>query len=375
MAKVTSIYADYNSTTPLCQPVIDAFNNWQGLVGNLSSQHQYGQSIHAIYDESVDTILHLLNATDFSLFTCSSATEANHWFFYSLLENVIGRPTVIASSIEHPCVLEPLKRYNDLGTINLKLCRVKSNGIIDLDHLDTLLTADVFMVSIMYANNEIGTIQPMTDVVKMAHSVGAIVHSDIVQAAGKIDIDLNDLNVDAVSISSHKCYAPVGCGALLVKRTDLLRPMFLGGSQQQKLRAGTVNVLGLNLFAKGLEYCYDQLPMHLNIHEWGRLLIDNHDLIEGVVPIDSETLLWNTLPIAIKHYNAHDAMMKLDLQGVAVATGSACSTGAVDVSPVMLALKLPKQLEDCVIRLSFGYTTGADDLAYLAKIFNNSIIL
>jgi len=189
-----------------------------------------------------------------------------------------------------------------------------------------------------------------------------------VQAAGKIDIDLNSLNVDAVSISSHKCYAPVGCGALLVKRTDLLRPLFLGGSQQQKLRAGTVNVLGLNLFAKGLEYCYDQLPMHLNIHDWGRLLIDNHDLIECVVPIDSETLLWNTLPIAIKHYDAHDAMMKLDLQGVAVATGSACSTGAVDVSPVMLALKLPKQLEACVIRLSFGYTTGSDDLVDLTEI-------
>ena len=371
MAKVTPIYADYNSTTPLCQPVIDAFNECQGLVGNLSSQHQYGQQIHAIYDESVDTILNVLNATDFSLFTCSSATEANHWFFYSLLENVTGKPTVICSTIEHPCVLEPLKRYHALGRINLELCRVNSNGIIDLDHLDTLLTGDVLMVSIMYANNEIGTIQPLADVVKMAHKVGAIVHSDIVQAAGKVTFDLNALNVDAVSISSHKCYAPVGCGALLIKNTNLLRPMFLGGSQQQKLRAGTVNVLGLHLFAKGLQYCYDQLPTHLNIHDWGTNLINMNDVIEAVIPIESKTLLWNTLPVAIKNYSAHDVMMKLDLQGVAVATGSACSTGAIDVSPVMLALQLPKNLEACVIRLSFGYLTHQNELDHLESLFTD----
>ena len=145
----------------------------------------------------------LLNAYTFDLFTCSSATEANHWWLYSVLDGVEGCPRVIASAIEHPCVLAPLQRYANDGRIDLQLCRVLSNGQLDMAHYDELLTESTIMVSVMLANNEIGSIQPLAIIADKAKAVGALVHSDIVQAAGKIPIDLDALPVDAVSNNGH----------------------------------------------------------------------------------------------------------------------------------------------------------------------------
>ena len=156
----SAIFADYNSTTPLCQPVVDAFNAWHGVIGNMSSSHYFGQHVHGIYDDAVFRIKSLLNAHRFDLFTCSSATEANHWWLYSILDGVEGCPRVIASAIEHPCVLAPLQRYANDGRIDLQICRVLKNGQLDMAHYDQLLTANTILVSVMLANNEIGSIQP-----------------------------------------------------------------------------------------------------------------------------------------------------------------------------------------------------------------------
>lgn len=369
MENLTPIFADFNSTTPLCQPVVNAFMDWQHVQGNMSSAHYFGQKVHAKYDQAIDLIQSLLSGYQYDLFTCSSATEANYWWIYSMLDNVVGVPRVIATVIEHPCVLQPLQYYANLGKIDLQLCSVDSNGCINLAEFNALLNSNTLFVSVMYANNEIGTIQPLQAVVKAAKAVGALVHSDIVQAAGKLEIDLDQLNLDAVTLSSHKCYAPTGCGVLMVQNKDLLKPLFLGGSQQQKLRAGTVNVMGLDLFSKGLKFCYDQLLGHLDVHQWGQSLCDDCEFVEPIIPIDSQRMLWNTLPIAILNHISHDAMMRLDLLGVAVATGSACSTGAVDVSPVIESLNLPNEQAKQVIRLSFGYPTTADDLAAIRQLF------
>ena len=370
---MTSVFADFNSTTPLCEPVVDAFLKWRSIQGNMSSAHHFGQRIHGIYDDAVDQIRGLLNASQYDVFTCASATEANYWWIYSLLNQVKGVPRVIASAIEHPCVLEPLQHYANAGVIDLKLCPVNAKGIVDIDAFKALLNSSTLFVSVMFANNEIGSIQPMKDIVDSAHAVGALVHSDIVQAAGKIPLDLDALGLDAISLSSHKCYAPTGCGVLMVKNTTLLKPLFLGGSQQQKLRAGTVNVMGLDLFATGLTYCYQQLPTHLKIHEWGQSLCDDFDFLKPVIPIDSEFMLWNTLPLAVSGHISHDAMMRFDLFGVAVATGSACSTGAVDVSPVIDALELPVDMAGTVIRFSFGYTTTESDLNQIQSVLSKLI--
>ena len=277
----------------------------------------------------------------------------------------------MTTPIEHPCVLAPLQRYADQGQIDLQFCRMKKNGVIDTDHLASLMTEDTIMVSVMMANNEIGSIQPMDIVVQLARSVGALVHSDIVQAAGKMIFNLDQLGIDAVTLSAHKCYAPTGCGVLLIKDSQHLKPLFYGGSQQQKLRAGTVNVMGLDLFAIGLDYCYNRLPNHPDIHTWGQSLCDTIPALKPVVPIKSETLLWNTLPLAITNYLSHDAMMKLDIHGLAVATGSACSSGAVDISPVLHELSLPESLTKSVVRFSFGYPTTLDELNHIYRLLSD----
>ena len=364
---MTRIFADYNSTTPLCPPVVKAMMAWQHKVGNLSSAHSFGQSMHIEYNQASDTIRDLLGAHSYELLVCSSATEANHWWLWSQLNASDEVLHVIATALEHPCVIEPLRDYERQGRIQLSLCRVTPQGIIDLNHLSDLLTPKTSLVCMIMANNDIGTIQPIQEVVAMAHRVGARVHSDMVQAAGKLPVTLDDWGVDAAVISGHKCYAPVGCAVLLVKDADGMCPLFLGGAQQKKRRAGTVNVMGLDLFATGLRYCYDNVTNHVDVHHWAMSLCARPGHIQSVVPLNTKTQLWNTVPLALDNQVAHNTMMRLDLMGIAVGVGSACSTGSVDISPSVLSLGLPGTTASSVIRISVGYPTTCADLALLEE--------
>ena len=361
LEKINRIYADYNATTPLCPPVKNALANWNHF-GNMSSGHQFGQAMHRLYNQSCDAILSQLNAHSYRLFTCGSATEANHWFFHSVLTGIKGCPRVIISAIEHPCVWAPLQAYATQGLIELVVCRMHADGTLDMAHFTELLTPQTGLVSMMLANNEIGTILPIADVCTMAHNAGALVHCDLVQGVGKLPIDCDAMGADAWSMSSHKCYAPTGCGVLLVKNESLLKPIVLGGTQQQGLRAGSVNVIGLHLFALGIDYCMTQWPHRLNIHDWANHVCNTIPAFRLVVPL---TGLWNTVALAIDGMNGFDAMMKLDVNGIAVSTGSACSTGAVDASPCLLALGLPPNQASQVIRLSFGYPTTPAELGVI----------
>ncbi len=374
MAALTPIFVDYNSTTPLCPDVLDSMQSWGTTVGNISSSHQFGQRMHQVYDDAVNVIQHLFNASDYELFSCASATEANNWFFYSLFQQSPppqSPPRVIISAVEHACVVSPLSVYHDQGLIDLQLCRVNRDGQIDLDHFDSLLTPDTALVSIILANNEIGTIQPLTVISEKAHAVGAIVHSDIVQAAGKFKIDLDALGIDVAVLSSHKCYAPTGCGVLLIRDSGVLKPMLFGGSQQQKLRAGTVNAMGLHLFSIGLTYCYNALSQHLDIHSWAYQMCDTYPFLSLLLPLSSTSGLWNTVPFIMADHLAHDAMMRLDMLGVAVSTGSACSTGAVETSPTIKALGVSDSIANSVVRFSFGYPSTADDLNIITDLFKD----
>jgi cysteine desulfurase len=361
VAKITPIYADYNATTPLCPPVKKAICNWGNQPGNMSSAHQNGRAMQHIYDASVDSILTQCDAKKYQLLSCSSATEANHWFFHSVLHNVTNCPRVIMSAIEHPSVALSLTHYAIQKKIDLQICRVTPQGYIDTDHLMSLITPTTRLISVIFANNEIGTIQPLKKICKIAQTVGALVHSDAVQAAGKFPLSLDDIGLDAITLSAHKCYAPVGCGVLLVKTINHIQPLFLGGAQQQRLRAGTVNVLGLHCFALGLTYCNIMRPSAPNVHAWATQFCQTHAEVSLVTPL-CDTVLWNTVSIAIQNQTAHNTMIALDLVGIMVSTGSACSTGAIEASPVLLAMGHTKETALSVIRISFGYPTTPHEL-------------
>ena len=367
------VYADYNSTTPLCDDVLKHMAEYGQLVGNMESAHFFGQKMHQLYDETVESIQSILMAHSFDVFTCSSATEANNWFFHSLLSEILDCPRVITSAIEHSCILEPLHHYSDLGAIDLQICNVTQDGFIDLDHYQSLLNSNTKLVSIGLANNELGTIQPISEITRMAKKVGAITHSDIVQAVGKLPLELDQLMLDAVSISAHKCYAPTGCGILMVNDSNLIKPLFYGGSQQQRLRPGTVNVFGLSMFEKGLNYCYRNMNNHLNIADWVQDFRNHSSKFNVLAGPDLPNSLWNTVNLSVLGKNAYDVMMALDMHDFAVSTGSACSTGAVDPSDSILALGLPSVVTDGAIRISFGYPSTTEELqllkALLFKLF------
>ena len=362
------VYADYNATTPLCDDVVNYLAQSKDFLGNMQSGHFYGQKVHQLYDEAIDSILDILNATDFELLSCSSATEANNWFFYSVLDQVTDCPRVITSTIEHACVLEPLKHYSELGKIDLQLCPVDKFGFLNMDIFKSLLNDSTKLVSICFASNELGTIQPLKDVCALAKSVGAITHSDIVQAVGKLPVNLNDMLLDAASVSSHKCYAPTGFGGLMVRDSNLIKPFLLGGSQQMKLRAGTVNVLGAILFLKGLKYCYKNMDKHVDVASWVKYFRDCSSIYTVISAPDQENVLWNTVNLVVNGKIAHDVMMKLDMHHIAVSTGSACSTGAVDVSTAISALERP-DVTNGSVRISFGYPTTVNDLDFIVSKF------
>jgi cysteine desulfurase len=368
MAKIAPIFADYNATTPLCPPVAERLLAWASYTGNASSAHAFGQDMDHRYHTALDTITQWLHCSNYTILSCGSATEANNWWFHSICQTAVDCPRVIVSAIEHPSVMAVVRYYARMGRIDYRICNVTALGIIDCDHLASLLTPNTLCVSVMFANNELGTIQPMARVIELAHRVGALVHCDAVQAVGKYPIHMNDLGVDALTCSAHKCYAPVGCGLLIVATTDRLTPLLWGGSQQQQLRGGTINVMGVDLFAHGLNYCYSQLPTAIAIHDWADHLVDTVNRIHRTVLAPKQHLLWNTVSMIVEGCSSYDTMMALDLQGIAVGTGSACATGATEISPVIRALSLNPSHEDSVIRLSFGYDTTPEQLAYIEQV-------
>jgi cysteine desulfurase len=361
------VYADYNATTPLCSQVLTTFKEYQLDVGNMSSGHMYGQHMQERYDQAADSILTCLGAQHYEYFSCGSATEASNWAFYSLLNHVKGCPRVVVSAIEHPCVIEPLKRYAIEGKIDLKVCSVDKNGRVRLEELETLVTENTILVSVILAHNEVGVIQPIMEIAEMAHRVGAQLVSDCVQAVGKMPVNLDTLGIDIAIVSAHKCYAPTGCGALIIKDTNVLKPWILGGTQQQKLRGGTVHVLGVDLFAKGLEYCCQELPNAVDIAAWVKQLKEGVKNIDIIASPDQKNQLWNTVSLAVPGKLSHDLMMQCDVNGVAVATGSACATGAVSESRTLLAMGYSKEVVAGVIRLSFGYPTTQRELDAVAS--------
>jgi cysteine desulfurase len=360
------VYADYNATTPLCDNVLKEMQAYKSMFGNVSSGHVFGQTMQSMYDQAVDTLKHYMGASTYSFFSCSSATEASNWFMYSLLNKVEGCPRVIITAIEHPCVAMPLQRYHQDGIIDLQVCPVDKHGQVIIDAFESLLTDNTLFVSIIMANNEIGTIQPMGTLTALAHKVGAVVMSDCVQACGKTPVDLEALGIDAAIVSSHKCYAPTGCGGIFIKDSTLLKAWILGGTQQEQLRAGTINVMGTVLFAKGVEYCIN--ATHEDIGGWVSELKRACPAIELIASPQQKNQLWNTVSIAIPGALSHDLMMQCDVEGVAVGTGSACATGAVEVSSVVLALGLPIEMAAGVIRLSFGVPTTKRELEIVCDI-------
>ena len=364
------VYFDYNATTPLAPEVTDAVvRATREVFGNASSVHHFGQQAKATLDDARSAVAALINADPSEVVFTSGGTESDNFAIrgvaaiHDALEPPTGRRHLIASAIEHEAVLNTLRALARRGW-KTTLLPVDASGIVAPDRLREAITSDTAIVSVMHANNEIGTIQPIAALSAIAHEHGALMHTDAVQSAGKIPVDVRALGVDLLSLSAHKFNGPKGAGAIWIKRGTRLQPTMTGGKHERNRRAGTENVpaiAGLGVAAR--------LAMGKLSSEGARVSALRDRLEAGIlrgVPGTAvngapESRVPNTTNISFDHVEAESLLIALDLEGVAVSTGSACSSGTLEPSHVLKAMGLPTHRTQNSLRFSLGmFSTGEE---------------
>jgi cysteine desulfurase len=367
------IYLDHNATTPVDPVAAEAMMRaLQDLFGNASSVHYYGQQAKAAIDTARSAISALIGGEPSEIIFTSGGTEADNFAIRGVAEaqEVTGRKHLITSGIEHEAVLNTYKALVRRGWKTTVL-PLDASGIVSPDRLRDVMTDDTALVSIMHANNEIGTIQPVAELAKVAHARGALFHTDAVQTAGKIPVNARALDVDLLAISGHKFYGPKGVGALWVKRGVRLAPFLAGGKQERNRRAGTENVPGIIGMGAAATLALAKMPV-----ESARLAALRDRLEEGILKNVAntdvngarDTRVPNTTNISFERIEAESLLIALDLEGVAVSTGSACSSGTLEPSHVLKAMGLPSHRAQNSIRFSLGESNTNEQIDHVIEI-------
>jgi len=353
------IYLDHNATTPLAPSVADAMAQaMREDFGNPSSVHYFGQRAKRRVDDARSAVAALLGGTPAEVVFTSGGTEADNLALRGAAEAraASGRRHLIASAVEHEAVLNTLKALTRLGW-RTTLLPVDASGIVSPAALADVIDDETAVVSVMHANNEIGTLQPVTDLAAIAHEHGALFHTDAVQSTGKLSIDLSALGVDLLSLSGHKFNGPKGVGALWIRRGVRLSAIQTGGRHERNRRAGTENVPALAGLGVAADLASRTLSEHASRFATLRDRLEAGILsgVSGaVVNGDCARRVPNTSNISFDGIEAESLLIALDLEGIAVSTGSACSSGTLEPSHVLRAMGLPHQRVQSSIRFSLG---------------------
>ncbi|MGE0005909.1 MAG: cysteine desulfurase family protein [Parvibaculaceae bacterium] len=340
------IYLDHNATSPLKESARQAMLAALALAGNASSIHAEGREAHALLDQARDDVACSLGVVAPMVVFTSGGSEANN-----LALKGVPAERLVVSAVEHPSVLEAARAAGR----PVEILPVDGRGLIDLAALRSLLeTGPRALVSVMLANNETGVVQPVREIASLAHAHGALVHTDAVQALGKIPVNFGLLAVDLLSVSAHKLGGPIGAGALVVRDGLVLAPLVHGGGQELRRRAGTENLAAIAGFAAAAREKRLEIKALRDHLERG---------LEGAVIFGAEAeRLPNTSCFALPGLSAETLLMALDLAGFAVSSGSACSSGKVAKSHVLAAMGVAPALAGAAIRVSLGWTTTAEDV-------------
>jgi cysteine desulfurase len=364
---VTRIYLDHNATTPLHPEVLDRMTTvLREDFGNPSSVHHFGQRTKAIVDEARAALAALIGAEASDVVFTSGGTESDNFAIRGVAEamEAAGRRHLIATSIEHEAVLNTFKALARRGWRTTML-PVDRTGVVSPDALRATIADDTAIVSVMHANNEVGTIQPVAELARIAHERGALMHSDAVQSAGKIPVDVKALGVDLLSVSAHKMGGPKGAGALWMRRGVRLAPLLTGGRHERSRRAGTENVAGIAGFGVAARTAARKMAA-----EAGALAALRDRLEHGVMAAVAGTAVNgggsprvpNTTNISFERVEAESLLIALDLAGIAVSTGSACSSGTLEPSHVLKAMGFPAHRTQNSIRFSLGQGNTEGDV-------------
>ncbi len=352
------IYLDHNATTPVDSTVVDTVSNvLRDCYGNASSVHTFGQSAKALLDDARASVAALLGAQPAEIVFTGGGTESDNLAIRGAagVSSPNGRRHLIASTIEHEAVLNTIKDLTRHGWTATYL-PVGVSGIVNPSDLETAITDQTALVSVMHANNEIGTLQPITELASIAHTHGALFHTDAVQTAGKYRLSTSELGVDLLSISGHKFNGPKGVGALWVRRGTRLTSSLTGGRQERNRRAGTENVAGIAGLGVAAQVAANKLNGETS--RLGRLRdrLESEILcnVSGAELNGTGQRVSNTTNISFDGIEAEALLIALDLEGIAVSTGSACSSGTLEPSHVLRAMGFSPQRAQSSIRFSLG---------------------
>ena len=369
------IYLDNNATTQMAPEVLKAISEAEPVVyGNASSMHSFGREASRLVENARTNIAELIDCNADEITFTSGASEANNTVFMiakSLIEKR-GGGRIVTTTIEHPSIMETVKYLRNNG-ITVDQIPVSADGRIKVDELRKLMGPDVVLVSVMTGNNETGAIQPIAEVSEIAHSYGALVHSDATQAIGKIKVSCRDWNLDYLSCSGHKFYGPKGVGILYAKKGVPYMPFVHGGEQEHGRRAGTYNTI--SIYGTGVAA---KLAMENLDEENRRLWKMREALREGIVAKiphivvngckEREFCLPGTLDVSFENVEGESILLMLDMEGIAVSTGSACATGSLEPSYVLMAGGLDVELAHGSIRFSFGRFNTMEDVEYVLEV-------
>jgi len=366
------VYLDNSATTPVKDEVIsemiDVLKNYHG---NPSSIHQFGQDVKPLVEKSRQSVAKLIGAKSNEIYFTAGGSEADNWAIkgaaFALREK--GNH-IITSKIEHHAVLHTCEYLEKFHGFEVTYLDVNDKGMINLDELRSSIRPTTILISIMFANNEIGTIQPIKQIGEIARENEILFHTDAVQAVGNVELDVNEMNIDMLSLSGHKIYAPKGIGALYIKKGIKIHNLIHGGAQERKLRAGTENTSGIVAIGKACELAFENLNDHTK-----RMTELREKLIKGVLELipytivtgDRDKRLSTIASFCFRFIEGEALLLSLDMVGIAGSSGSACTSGALDPSHVLMSLGLTHEIAHGSLRLSLSDFTTDEDIEYVLE--------
>lgn len=368
---MANIYFDHNATTALDSRVLDAMLPWmRNQSGNPTSRHVYGRSARDAVEHARAQVADACGAYPSQVVFTATGTEANNFAVKGI---AAAKPAmqILTSAIEHPCVTRPALAMQQLGSVSRQIA-VDANGRIDIEKLKAQLTVPTSLVSVMLANNETGVIQEIAEIAETTRATGAFMHTDAVQGLGKLKLDFSDLNVHAMTLSSHKIHGPQGAAALVLDKRIDIQPLLHGGGQEKGLRSGTENVAAIVGFGAACELATANLASYAAHTQALRDQFEQGLQALNVVIFGNKVArLPNTSFFAVTGIEGETLVMALDRKGYAVASGSACSSDSTEPSHVLLAMDVHEEVARGAVRVSFGASNTAAQVAdFLATLKN-----
>ena len=365
------VYMDYSATTPVKEEVLqEMLPYFTEKFGNASSIYSTGRQAKHDMDAARKRIADRLHCAPEELYFTSGGSEADNWAIKGIAKARKSKGNhIITSKIEHHAVLHVCETLEKEG-FEVTYLDVDDKGLVDPKAVEAAITDQTILITIMYINNEIGTIEPIVEIGEIAKKHSIVFHTDAVQALGNLQIDLSKLPVDLMSFSAHKIYGPKGVGALYIRKGIRMPNLIEGGAQERRRRAGTENVAGIIGFAKAVEVAYDHFDQHVE-----RLVFLREKLINGLVEAIPDTRVSGdrvqrhpgNVHVCFKYIEGESILLSLDMMGIAGSSGSACTSGSLDPSHVLMAIGLGHDIAHGSLRLTIGDFTTEDDIDYILE--------